>query len=153
MQRACDIRFAPVADVSVSMRVDGLPDSVTELSGTEGKLQARSRVRWGREDLDEDGHLGMTVDVDASICAGSLYVASDSESTGTARFGTNFIGGYVQTTIRQRILGADGMCLSAMADDTREEVAGPIAFVPVADDATCTSLLARSWPVDAMPND
>jgi len=151
VQEACRLDFAPVGGVTISMDTDSLPKTTMKLrERQDGTFAASSVVRWGSEDLDDDGNPGMTVDVDATLCAGSLYVSSTSTSDGSARVAPRFIGGHVDTNVRQSILGAEGACLSRMAEDTNDDVAGPFAYVPVASDATCGSL-AGDWPVTAMP--
>ena len=89
-------------------------------------------------------------DVDATLCAGSLYVSNTSTSDGTARLAPRFVGGHVETNMRQSILGAEGACLSRMAEDSNEDVSGPFAYVPVSADATCESLARDGWPVTTM---
>ena len=151
VQEACRVDFAPVGGVSISMDIDALPRSTMNLRARDdGTFAASSVVRWGSEDLDGDGNPGLTVDVDATICAGSLYVSNTSTSDGTARLAPRFLGGHVDTNVRQSILGAEGACLSRMAEDSNEDVAGPFAYVPVSADATCESLERDGWPVTTM---
>lgn len=150
-QRACHVRFKPVAGVSVSLDARSLPKDRFVLQEDAGLYQGRSRVAWAREDVDSDGKPGMTVVVDSSICSGSLYVGNDSRTKATAwlrRDGS--ISGRAKVRIDQTILGTEGVCLGMAAKDTTELVSGPFAYVPVDEDATCESWSVASWPADAL---
>jgi hypothetical protein len=149
-QRACRVRFTPVGGVKVTMKAGSLPKSEMHLvPGEDGGLRGRSLVAWGREDVDEDGHAGMTVTVDAPVCSGDLYVANRSFTEATVSISDGMLKGEADVHVVQSILGADGACLSVVAEGTDERLSGEFAFVPVDDDASCAGLFASGWPVDA----
>jgi len=50
---------------------------------------------------------------------------------------------------KQQILGAKGLCLSAMAGDSVESQHGTFAYRPVPAGTTCQSLTGKPWPVKA----
>jgi hypothetical protein len=150
-QIACAVRFDEVGGARVSMDAGALPRSqVRFAAGSDGvRYAASSEVQWGEEDLDDDGHPGMTVEVDAPVCAGELYVANRSLSMAQARFDRTRFFGRAKVKVHQRVLGARGRCLSAVAEDTTDVVRGPFAYTEVAPGTTCAQLFAQGWPVDA----
>lgn len=149
-QQACRVRFKPVGGVKVSLDVDGLPPSELHLADDgEGGFRGRSLVAWAREDIDHDGNEGLTVKVRAPVCSGELYVANRSFTEATASLSPSRITGHAEVHVVQTILGARGACLSVVAEGTNERQSGPFAFVPVENGATCDSLFAAGWPVDA----
>lgn len=149
-QRACRVRFKPVGGVKVSLDVEHLPVAELHLAQrSPGELMGRSIVAWSNEDVDEDGHDGLTVRVRAPVCSGELYVANQSFTDATATLSATSLRGHADVRVVQRILGTRGACLSLVASGTDERQSGPLAFVPVDDDATCESLFATGWPVDA----
>ena len=149
-QRACRVRFTPVGGVKVSMDVDGLPKSQLHLvPDGHGGLRGRSLVAWGREDVDADGHPGITISVDAPVCSGELYVANRSFTEAKVSLSPSSLQGDADVHVVQSILGADGACLSVVAESTDERLSGQFSFVPVDSGSTCESLFAAGWPVDA----
>jgi hypothetical protein len=152
VQEACAVRFSKVAGVRVHMDAKALPRSVFSFTPRAGEsaLDGRSRVAWDAEDIDEDGKPGMTVRVEARVCSGALHVTNDSRTRGTARFRGDAFGGFAQVHVRQKVIGAEGACLSMVADDTDEKVEGPFAYVPVPEGTRCRDLSIRDWPVDAL---
>ena len=154
-QTACDVRFSKVAGVVVHMSAQALPDTRTVFAfaddaATPGReLSGRSLVAWGTEDLDDDGHPGVTVRVQAPVCSGELYVANSSKTKATATLTPERLQGRANVHVRQLILGAEGACLSAVAKDTNEHQSGPFAYVPVPEGTTCEMLFRRGWPVIA----
>jgi hypothetical protein len=150
-QTACHVRFAKVAGVMVHMNVQALPRTrmVFAAAATAEDLTGRSVVAWGSEDLDEDGHPGVTVHVQAPVCSGELYVSNRSKTKATATLEPERLQGRASVHVEQRILGAEGACLSAVAKDTDEHQRGPFAYVPVPEGTTCETLLSQGWPVTA----
>ncbi len=148
-QRACGLRFAKVAGVSVWLNADALPVTKIKLEpGEDGTLSGSSRVSWDDEDLDRDGNPGMTVRVEAPLCSGRLFVANDTKTrmrSTTLRDGK--LSGKVSVDIGQEILGAETRCLSAMAKNSEEKNRGRFTYVKVEDGATCNSLWKNGWPV------
>ncbi len=154
-QRACDVKIKPVAGVFADMDVEHLPGTNFELGlrmrDPRGDMfQGTSRVQWsGEDDLDGDDNPGMTVDIGGRVCAGKLYVANDSRTTFTLTATESLIRGHAIVRVSQAVLGAKGVCLSTFARDTKEQVNGPVAYVPVAEGTTCEQLRGGAWPVDA----
>ena len=152
-QEACAVRFDKVAGVRVHMDARHLPRSVFTFTPRERDqtFDGRSRVVWNEEDVDHDGKPGMTIRVAARVCSGSLHVTNDSTTTATARFreGGTF-GGNARVRVEQRVLGAEGACLSMVADDTSEQVDGPFAYTPVPAGTSCRDLSPDDWPIDAL---
>lgn len=153
-QTACHVRFSKVAGVMVHMDTQALPDtrmvfSVPETTSVDDEFEGRSVVAWASEDLDDDGHPGVTVHVQAPVCSGELYVANRSKTKATATLAPERLQGRARVHVRQKILGAEGACLSAVAKDTDEHVSGPFAYVPVPEGTTCEMLFRQGWPVIA----
>ena len=108
-------------------------------------------VNWGEEDLDEDGNPGLRVYIDAPVCSGNLHVTNKT-TTNARGFGDDKgtpIHGEVTISNRQKILDADGKCLSAMAKDSYERSKGSFRYVRIKAGDTCSSLLGAAWPVKA----
>lgn len=153
-QTACHVRFSKVAGVVVHMDSQALPEtrmvfSVPDATAAEDDVEGRSVVAWASEDLDDDGHPGVTVHVQAPVCSGELYVANRSKTKATATLAPERLQGRAKVHVRQKILGAEGACLSAVAKDTDEHQSGPFAYVPVPEGTTCEMLFRQGWPVIA----
>jgi len=148
-QEACMVVFKPIAGVKVFMDARALPANEFGFDSNGVDLKGSSVVSWDDEDVDGDGHPGMTVRVDSSVCSGELYVSNDSRTRARAALDGDALRGTARVTIDQRVLGAKGACLSVVADDTHEVVSGPFAYAPVDSSATCRSLMQSGWPVDA----
>ncbi len=148
-QEACMVVIRPVAAVKVRMDARALPVNEFEFSSNGVDLKGTSEVSWAREDVDGDGHPGMTVHVDSSVCSGDLYVANRSRTRARAEFSDNVLRGKARVTVGQEVLGAKGACLSVVARDTHEVVSGPFAYAPVEATTTCKSLMKTGWPIDA----
>ena len=149
-QTACHVRFSKVAGVMVHMDAEALPETrMVFATGDDGSPTGRSLVAWSNEDVDEDGHPGMTVHVKAPVCSGDLYVTNRSTTKATATFDSERLEGNAKVHVRQEILGAEGACLSAVAKTTDERVKGPFAYVPVPEGTTCETLFNQGWPVSA----
>ena len=150
-QTACDVRFAKVAGVTVVMNATKLPETQTLFAADrdDGDFVGRSIVAWANEDVDGDGNPGMTVKVQAPVCSGELYVTNRSKTKASALIGPERIEGRAKVHVRQEVLGAEGACLSAVAQTTDERVSGPFAYVPVPEGTTCETLFRQGWPVIA----
>lgn len=152
-QRACKVDYADPSGVVVRVDANALPDSRLVFERVEGTphYTMSGSVDWGEEDIDEDGNPGMAVYVDAPVCSGTLHVTNHTTTSARA-FGDDDGGplhGEVTISVRQKILGAEGKCLSALADDTYERSKGTFKYVKVKADDTCKSLLDAGWPVKA----
>ena len=139
----------PVAGVRVRMDARSLPENAFEFTSNGVDLRGASLVEWSREDVDGDGHPGLTVHVDSAVCSGDLYVGNSSSTTARAALSDGTLRGNARVTVDQEILGAKGACLSVVARDTHEVVKGPFAYAKVPAGSTCKSLFGSGWPVDA----
>lgn len=147
MQKACKVKFKKVAGVRVSVDGPAMPKNKVVFEPVDGVFKSRSVVKWGSKDIDNDGHPGATVDVNASICSGSLYVTNKATTTAlgkTSRAGT--LTGTVFVRVLQEVLDAEGRCLKKSAKDIDESYRGKFSYTKVDEDATCGELL-ESWPV------
>lgn len=149
-QRACAVRFEPAKGAVVRLPdrlLARLPASRLELAPAEGGWRGAAQLAgWGEEDLDEDGQPGATIEVDAPLCGGALYVAHQTRSDLTARARGAEVVGEITIEVAQRVLGARGACLRELSEDGREVLRGRFRMVPVAPDATCARLPAEAWP-------
>lgn len=151
-QIACRVEIAPVLGARATLApaaVQRLPATTFSLRMRDGRLHGPTWLSgWGEEDVEGDGQPGITVHVDAPLCDGELYVASSTRST--ARGHEEKIGARGELKVRSisRVLGTSGGCISAFAGDSREELRGTFAYVPVPAGATCESLKG-SWPAKA----
>lgn len=152
VQRPCRTEVAPIAGASVRFLPgadERLPVAEIRFEAVDGALVATGWENgWDDEDLDGDGHPGVTVIVDAPMCGGALYVASHTRSEGAAQRDGGALRGEVQVTVEQRILGAHGACLRLVAQDSRDGMAGRFAYTPVSPGTTCQDL-SGAWPVHA----
>lgn len=148
-QEACMVVIQPVAGVRVHMDARALPAGAFEFSSNGVDLKGSSLVQWKSEDVDGDGHPGMTVHVDSPVCSGDLYVSNRSSTRARAAIEDGVLAGSARVTVDQAVLGAKGACLSVVASDTHEVVSGPFAYAPVSADSTCSTLFQSGWPVDA----
>jgi hypothetical protein len=150
-QVACAVRFEKVGGVRVHMDASGLPRSRMSFAMTPrgDSFVNRSVVAWDDEDVDRDGHPGITVEVDAPVCSGDLYVSNRSRTRAEGRFVGETFRGRAKVNVEQSVLGARGRCLGVVAKDTDEIVSGPFAYKRVTSDATCASLISSGWPIDA----
>jgi hypothetical protein len=148
-QEACAVRFDEVAGVRVSMDAEGLPRSRVVFAQRDAAFLATSTIAWDDEDVDGDGHPGITIGVDAPVCSGDLYVSNHSRTRAEAAFDGDSFRGRASVNVKQSVLGARGRCLSAVARDTDEIVSGPFAYVRVPAGSTCASLVSSGWPIDA----
>ena len=148
-ETACAIWFARVGGVSVSMDASSIPTHHATYKPREGELWSRSRAGWGEEDVDGDGHPGMTITVDAPRCGGEIWVAHDATTRACGSRTSQGLHGRASVLVQQRVLGTSNACLAMGAKDSSEMVRGPFAYTRVSDDATCASLIASGWPIDA----
>lgn len=104
---------------------------------------------WGEEDIDEDGHPGVTIDIDSLFCSGQVYLTSHSELQARGKFiGENFEG-MMRVNAKQTPLGAEKTCLRLLVSEQFSKLEGTFAYTPVDPDATCETLLKEEWPVHA----
>lgn len=155
-QRTCRMDFAPVAGARFAFDRRALPNlPVARLTFSQGAAGLWRAAPWivawdAAADPEADGQPGARIDVTAPLCAGALQVASRAVSVAQGRrLASGGLVGQIAVTVTQRILGASGLCLRAVAHDSREQLSGFFAYAPVAATATCAGLLAQAWPVRA----
>ncbi len=153
-QSACKVIYYDEGGVNVYFDVSALPDSRMIFERVEDTplFTMTNEVKWGEEDIDDDGNPGMKVTVDASVCSGDLHVTNRSITNARAsedNEGKVVLSGQVTVSIRQKILGAEGRCLSALAEDSYERSTGGFKYVPISADMNCRKLIDAGWPVSA----
>lgn len=146
-EKPCRVVVKPVAGVKVRM-LDGavprLPEARFRLEG-QGELSGDWTSGWAEEDLDQDGMPGVTMQVQASVCSGTLHVASTTRSRAHASWSGDELVGSLKVEVAQRILGATGACLKAAAKDSVDTMKGELRYRRVPDGTTCET--ATDWPV------
>ncbi len=150
-QTACAVRFDEVAGIRVHMDASALPRTRMSFAlQPDGEtFLAKSVVSWAEQDIDGDGNPGMTIGVEAAVCAGDLYVANRSRTRAEGHFDPKYFRGNAKVKVEQQVLGSKGGCLGVVARDTQEVVSGPFAYVNVPAGTTCETLIRSGWPVDA----
>jgi hypothetical protein len=154
-QRFCRVEPAPVKSVTIALppaSIASMPSAIlVVLVAADGSAKiAPWDVAWGQDDIDSDGHPGATFVVGGTFCSGDVYVASQSHYEATsAHLDGQVLSGEMKVTQKQQILGAKGLCLSAMAGDSVESQHGTFAYRPVPAGTTCQSLTGKPWPVKA----
>lgn len=154
IERPCQVSIAEVAGVEVRISEVGVarlpPVRVRYAAHKAGELAAGPwRSGWSEADTDQDGNPGITMEVDAPLCGGRLFVSSQAESIARARRTPQGLAGQLKVRLSQRILGADGACLSALASDTEERLRGTFRYTEVPEGTSCAALLKEGWPVSA----
>lgn len=150
-QIPCAMEIKPVAGVRVGMT----EAAVRALPSASFVLQAEGEAwtglpwtsGWGEEDLDQDGEPGVSVQVRSALCGGELAVASQTLSTAQARFDGEELSGSLQVEVQQRILGAHGACLRAVAQDSVDRMQGSFRYAPAPPGARCEDLPRAAWPI------
>lgn len=148
-QRPCHVEFKPVMGVRVGMApeaVPKLPPSVGTFEPEGPGFAAQGWVTaWDATDIDQDGHPGVTMRIEAPLCGGLLYVASQATTRARARMQGDALEGRVQVDVKQQVLGAEGACLRQFAASEAEQVSGWFRLVPMPEGTQCPTDLA-TWP-------
>jgi hypothetical protein len=154
-QKLCRVEIRPIKGVSANMK----PESVARLprsriildvqpDGTLGATPWSSQ--WDAEDIDGDGFPGVTVQISGTSCSGDIYVASQSTTTLTGGRATDDgATGEISVHVKQRALGASGLCLRLVAGDSDEVQTGRFAYRRVEPGTSCHALAGKPWPVKA----
>lgn len=156
-QKLCRIDIRPIKSVLASMTpatVAHLPKSRIVLEErADGSLTATPWTNgWEAEDIDADGSPGATVQISGTSCSGDVYVSNQSVTSLVSGHATDDgATGAISAKLRQRILGASGLCLKLIAGDSDETQTGWFAFRRVAPGTTCQSLAGKPWPAKAGP--
>jgi hypothetical protein len=153
-QKLCRIEVRPIKGVAATMSretVSRLPKSHPIIDvAADGSLSAQPWSNgWGAEDVDIDGKPGATVHIDGK-CAGDVYVSNRSTSTLVSGHLTDDgIASEVRVQIKQKVLGATGLCLKLVAGDSDETQTGRFAYRRVPPGTSCAALADKPWPVKA----
>ena len=154
-QRSCEVRLSNPLGVKLALNAGAaelLPPLFIEyVRKPDGRYyQAPSTTGWDKEDVDRDKSPGMTVNIDASICDGKLFVGikTKSMSRGVLK-NDSVLRGEIKAQIAQHVLGHEGACIGLLADDANEAAVGSFAYVPTSTSATCASLAIDRWPIRA----
>lgn len=156
-QRACRVEFKEVLGVAVRMPTQTLarlPRAQFRFTpkADSSILQAGPWVvAWGTEDLDQDGRPGLTVEVEATMCGGSVYVASATTSEATGTLTPDGMRGHIAVRVMQEVLDASGFCLRVASQDSNETQTGRFAYRRVPKTTTCANLAKQRWPVWVEP--
>lgn len=155
IQSACASSYRPIAGVKIGFHAEHTPPIRYDfMPGKQGALQAKAQVVWAQEDLDEDGQPGLSIDVNARICRGKLYVGNHTQIESKARWVNPWQWeGTIQTQHLMNILGSDSFCLRTFARSRKEKSQGSFRFKALSGPTTCKALLKRPWLVHAESSD
>jgi len=156
-QKLCRIDVRPIKGVTASMK----PQTVGRLPKAHLVFEERTdhtlatepwTTGWQDEDIDADGFPGATVQISGSKCSGDVYVSSHTTTTlVSGRASDDGVTGEISVRVKQKILGATGLCLKLMAGDSEETQTGRFAFRRVPLGSNCRNLSDKPWPVKAGP--
>ncbi len=155
IQKICRIDISPIKTVVASMKPETvlrLPRSRLALGeAPDGALTGPPwSTGWGDEDVDGDGHPGATVHISGSACSGEVYVSNQSTTTLVSGKATDDgMSGQLSVRMKQRILGASGLCLKLIAGDSDETQSGWFAYRRIQPGNSCRTLAGKPWPVKA----
>ena len=156
-QKLCRIDIRPIKGVLAAMKpetVAHLPKSRVTFDESEiGSLSAAPWSHgWQAEDIDLDGKPGATVSISGTTCSGDVYVSNQSVTSLVSGHATqDGAEGEISVKLKQKILGATGLCLKLIAGDSDETQTGWFAYRRVEPGTTCQSLTGKPWPVKAGP--
>lgn len=151
IQSACASNYRPIAGVEIGFHAEHTPAIRYDFSPRQpGQLHADAKVVWAREDLDQDGQPGLSIDVNAKICRGKLYVGNHTTIQSEAHWVNPWEWeGTVQTEHLMNILGSDSFCLRTFARSRKETSKGNFRFRALSGPTTCAALLKKPWLVHA----
>jgi hypothetical protein len=149
VERPCRVSFREVAGVGLELSESAIralpPVEVTFTRGPGREWRAGPWTSgWDGADHDGDQHPGITIDVRAPLCGGALHVASTAETLARGVMVEGALEGELRVRLEQRVLGTEGLCLSALAGDEQSRLRGSFRYRPVPSDTRCEDL-AR-WP-------
>jgi hypothetical protein len=156
-QKTCRIEVQPIKGVTPTMTTNTvlhLPRSHAAFDVTsDGALAAEPwTTGWGEEDVENDDHPGATVHISGSTCSGDVYVSNQSTTKLVAGHASDDgITGEISVRMKQKILGASGLCLKLMAGDSEETQTGWFAYKRIPAGQSCRAMLEHPWPVKAGP--
>jgi len=153
IQKTCRIDIHPIGSVRAAMKTETvlrLPKVRLALDvGPDGAVSGpASNSGWGDEDLDGDGHPGATVQISGTTCSGEVYVSNQSATTVlSGRVTDDGMTGKLSVRMKQRILGASGICLKLIAGDSDETQSGSFVYRRIQPGNNCRTLADKPWPV------
>jgi hypothetical protein len=153
LQKLCRTAVRPIKGVTASMRRESvlrLPKSHIDFDvKADNTLVAKPwTTGWEAEDIDADGSPGATVQIAGSKCAGEVYVTNQTTTRlVSGRATEDGITADIAVQVKQKILGATGLCLKLMAGDSDESQIGQIAYRRVPIGTSCRTLATQPWPV------
>jgi len=156
-QKICRIVVRPIKGVTPTMSTQTmlrLPRSHLVLAEDRaGALTAQPwTTGWGEEDIDGDGFPGATVHISGTTCSGDVYVSNQSTTRLLSGHASETgATGQVSVHMKQKIIGASGLCLKLMAGDSEETQTGWFAWKRMPIGQNCRSLADSPWPVRAGP--
>jgi hypothetical protein len=154
VETPCKIAIRSDAGVKLTFTPEAVqripPPTIRYTADPGGALVGEWTGGWAEADVDGDGKAGFFVRVEAPVCGGSMSVATRTTNTGRAtRAEGGGLNGTVAIALQRDLLSTSNPCLGLVPKHTNEAVQGVFAYRPVADGATCASLLAGTWPVEA----
>ncbi|HEY5283008.1 MAG TPA: hypothetical protein VIM14_09480 [Polyangia bacterium] len=156
-QKTCRIDIRPIKGVTPTMKpetIARLPKAhiVLEQKADGSLVAAPWTTSWGAEDIDGDGFPGATVQISGTSCSGDVYVSSQTVTSLLSGHATpDGAVGDIALRLKEKIIGARGLCLKLMAGDSDETQTGQFAYRRVEPGTTCNSLAGKPWPVKAGP--
>jgi hypothetical protein len=154
-QKICRTEVRPIKGVTASMSKESvlrLPKAHIELDvAGGGALTAQPwTTGWQAEDIDGDGSPGATIHISGTKCAGDVYATNQTVTRlVSGRATEDEIAGEIAVQVKQKILGASGLCLKLMAGDSDENQTGWFAYRRVPIGSSCNTLATQAWPVHA----
>lgn len=150
-QNTCSVSFSKTMGAEVTLDNEApssMPSNTFDwVVDGDGNWSANWKSGWDDSDHDNDGHPGISFNVKAPFCGGSLYMGSAADQTATGRpTKERVVEGPFKIWVEQRILGTRGRCLNLMTRDESQWMAGRFAFVEVPSDASCDSIEPKIWP-------
>jgi hypothetical protein len=153
-QKVCRIDIRPIKGTLATMKpetVAHIPRSHIVLDeAPDGKLTAAPWSHgWTADDIDADGFPGATVHINGT-CSGDVYISSESQTTLLSGHATpDSASGEESVRLKQKVLGASGLCLKLVAGDSDEVQSGWFDYRRVEPGSTCQSLAGKPWPAKA----
>lgn len=149
VERPCRVSFREIAGVALELSESAIralpPVEVTFTRGPGREWRAGPWTSgWDGADHDGDRHPGITIDVRAPLCGGALHVASTAETLARGVMVEGALEGELRVRLEQRVLGTEGLCLSALAGDEQSRLRGSFRYRPVPADTRCEDL--ERWP-------
>jgi len=155
-ERVCRIDIRPIKGTLATMKAETvahLPRSRIVLDeGPDGKLTAAPWSHgWTGDDIDADGFPGATVHI-SGTCSGDVYISSEAQTTLLSGHATaDGASGEESVRLKQKVLGASGLCLKLVAGDSDEVQSGWFDYRRAPPGSTCQSLAeaGKPWPAKA----